>query len=106
MPAKDDELAQLRARVEQLEALLTARREPTDLTADEIAAYHKVSGLLAADWGDFCGINDCYRPVFHHCYTACFRCITRCINECISECNIMPPMGVAARRGGLARFES
>ncbi len=73
------EVEQLRARVEQLEKLLSARTaQPADISAEEIAAYRKVSEVLAADYGDFCGINDCYRPPV----------LTRCVVPCVVRCVI------------------
>lgn len=97
----DDELAQLKARVAELEKQLKARSQPTDISADEIAAFRKVSDALVADWGD-CGINECYRPPVLRCVTRCIaRCIVRCIHECsCGPCGVGGPIG-----GGLGRFE-
>jgi hypothetical protein len=97
----DDVVKKLEARVVELEARLgqVARRpEPAHITAEEVQAFHKVKDLIAADFGDFCGINDCFRLCFR-----CggggggggvFRCITRCINECVcGPCNIGGGLG-------------
>ncbi len=83
---EDDKVKKLEARVIELEQKLgqfTRRPEPAHVTAEEIQAFHKVRDLVATDFGDFCGINDCFR--------ACFRCqggggtsnCFRCINECV-----------------------
>jgi hypothetical protein len=97
-----DDVEALRRRVAELEKLLEARREPVDVTADEIRAFHKVSDLLAMDWGDFCGINDCYRPPVIRCANRCVQgCVVRCIYECsCGPCN-QGPWGT----GGISRFE-
>lgn len=96
-----DEVEALKQRVAQLEKLLEARREPADITADEIRAYRKVSDILAADWGEFCGINDCFRPVIR-CVAAC---IQRCVVRCINECTCGPCGGVSWGGGEISRFE-
>lgn len=92
----DDTVKKLEARIVELEQKLAGvptRPEPAPISAEEMQAYHKVKDLLAVDYGDFCGINDCFRLCFR-CGgggggTASFRCITRCINECVcGPCNI------------------
>lgn len=83
-----DDIKKLEARVIELEqklAQVTRRPEPTQITQEELNAYRKVKDLVAADFGDFCGINDCFRLCLR-CTgggSGCFRCITRCINECV-----------------------
>ena len=89
----------LEARVVELEQRLgevTRRPEPTHITAEEMQAFHKVKDLVAADFGGFCGINDCFRLCMR-CHGAggsgnCFRCVTRCINECV--CGPCSPGGL------------
>lgn len=97
-----DEVEALQQRVAELEKLLQARREPADITADEIRAYRKVSDILAADWDEFCGINDCYRPVIR---CVVVRCIQRCVVRCINECTCGPCGGGPWGGGGISRFE-
>lgn len=98
-----DEVEALKQRVAELEKLLQARREPVDVTADEIRAYRKVSDLLAADWGDFCGINDCFRPPVLRC--AVVRCLQRCVVRCVNECTCGPCDIGSWGAGGASRFE-
>ena len=97
----ENEVEALKARVAELEKALKARREPVDVTADEIRAFQKVSGLLAGDWGDSCGINECYRPPVIRCVQCIQRCIVRCIYEC--TCGPCGPQYLGA--GGFERFE-
>jgi hypothetical protein len=90
----EETVKRLEAKVVELEkklsAVAPARAAPADITADEMKAFHKVRDIVAADFGDFCGINDCFR-VTSRCITAShssFRCIVRCINECVcGPCN-------------------
>ncbi len=98
-----DEVEALKQRVAQLEMQLQARREPQDVSADEIRAFRKVSELLAADWGEFCGINDCYRPPILRCVIN--PCIVRCVVRCIQECTCGPCNLGQAGLGGISRFE-
>ena len=86
----DKDLKQLDARLAAIESKLAgvaARPQATNLTEDEIRAYQKVRDVIAADFGDFCGINDCFRCIPFHCGGGggggVFRCIKFCINECI-----------------------
>jgi hypothetical protein len=98
----DDELAELKARVAELEKLLKSRSQPAEITADEMAAYKKVSDALAFDVGD-CGINECYRMPVLKCVQRCIvvKCIVKCTYECsCGPCNVGGYMG-----GGFSRFE-
>ena len=99
----DDTVKKLEARVIELEqklAQVTRRPEPTQITAEEINAYRKVKDIIAADYGEFCGINDCFRLCFrcHGGGVTCLRCITRCINECV--CGPCSPGGLGGGLGG------
>ncbi len=62
--AGSEEIEELKGRIERLENALAGaapKRAVADLSPDEIQAFMKVREVLAADWGEFCGINDCYR---------------------------------------------
>ena len=97
----DDNTKRLEARIAQLESKLASagRQEPAEITAEEMKAYRKVRDVIAADWGEFCGINDCFR-----CIRVCgggpcvIRCIVRCINECV--CGPCSPGGGGPGGGG------
>ena len=95
----DDNVKRLEARIADLESKLASagRPQPTEITADEMKAYRKVRDVMAADWGDFCGINDCYRCIIQPCTSpvCVVRCIVRCINECVcGPCNLCAgPLG-------------
>jgi hypothetical protein len=105
-PMAEDTKA-LELRIAQLEKKLaevaTQRQQPTNLTKEEIAAYQKVRDVIAADWGEFCGINDCFRCIVTRCNCIVNpRCIVRCINECVcGPCSLGPRLGL----GGLSQFE-
>lgn len=90
--ADSEDVKQLSMRIAKLEqaiAGVAARAQPTDLTADELKAYRKVRDVIAADWGDFCGINDCFRGVISRCITRCVAFCARCIYECTcGPCNL------------------
>lgn len=106
----EDEIAELKSRVAELEKLLAARSQPVEITADEMAAYKKVSEALAFDVGD-CGINECSRPpIVLRCVQPCVvkcihRCIVRCIQKCIFECSCGPCNVGGFGGGGFSRFE-
>ncbi len=90
-------------RIEQLVESLAGRSEATDLSEGEIKAYQKVRDVIAADWGEFCGINDCFRCIIVRCIQ---RCITLCdiiCNPCDTECSC-GPCGYGGFRGNLRRF--
>lgn len=93
--ADTNELKQLELRIVELEKkleLATKRTGTSQLSAEELKTYTKVRDVLAADYGEMCGINDCFRCVVVRCggVSACAtRCIVRCINECTcGPCNI------------------
>lgn len=82
--------------------MLTQRAPTAGLSKEDIEAYRRVRDVMAADWGEFCGINDCFRCI-QLCGVRCLttRCIVRCINECVcGPCNIGGGLG-----GGIGRFE-
>jgi len=64
------EIKELRLRIVELENQLDqlkARREPADISAEELKAYRKVHDILHADYGELCGINDCQPCVVTRC---------------------------------------
>lgn len=97
----EDKFTKLEGRIEQLEQSLgRPQREPVDISADEMSAYLKVRDVIAADYGDFCGINDCFR-----CHTFCRICIVCqiCRRFCDVEC-ICGPCNIGGRGGGVRDF--
>jgi len=95
----DKELEKLELRIGKIERLLeeaVAKRAPTKITEEEMAAFQKVRDVIAADWGDFCGINDCYRCVVIRCLQ-CFTPTPLC-RPCDVECSCGP--------GNIGRFGS
>ena len=99
----DDTLKNLEMRITKIETLLEKaleRQTPSNLTADELATYRKVRDVIAADYGDFCGINDCFRCNIFRCGGGPSLCRpVVCDIECsCGPCNI-GPIG-----GGLRRF--
>lgn len=86
----DETVKRLEARITELESKLAGAGRPqaAEITADEMKAFVKVRDVVAADWGEMCGINDCFRCI-RICYQGCIsRCIYRCINECVcGPCN-------------------
>jgi hypothetical protein len=84
----DEQIKKLELRIVELEKKLesaTKRSAVGSLSEEEIKAYNKVREAIAADWGDFCGINDCFRCIVVRCGGGgggVGRCIVRCINEC------------------------
>ena len=59
MPSQE-EFDELKGRLEKLENHVAGAATP-QFTDEELAAFKKVSSAMA-DTGDFCGINDCFRP--------------------------------------------
>ena len=102
--AQDDDLKKIDLRISKLESMLEkalASRQPTDLSADEIKAYYKVRDVVAADYGEFCGINDCFRCNI----IRCVRCYTppRLCTFCDVECSCGPCSSPGGRFGGNIR---
>lgn len=90
----EKDIAKLEMRLLELENQLKdfrARREPVNISAEELTAYRKVKDALQADYGDMCGINDCQPCVVSRCsVTPISPCIIqRCDVECVcGPCNI------------------
>jgi len=103
-----NEIKELQLRIEKLESMLervgTSRQQPSSLTAEEMAAYRKVRDVIAADFGEFCGINDCFRCVVVRCSLCQVFCDVRC-RPCDVECVCGPcGLGGGGFAGGLRRF--
>ena len=93
----------LKGRIEELENKLAAAASGASsksLTPEELQAFVKVRDALAADWGENCGINECFRPRL--CWRPCTAC-TAC-RACIFECTCGPCMNGPLSQGGLERF--
>jgi hypothetical protein len=104
--AQSDDVKSLEMRINKLESMLAEsgqRREATNLSADEIRAYQKVRDVIAADWGEFCGINDCFRCIINRCLR-CWEPVPIPIpRPCDIECSC-GPCGFGRFGGGLSRF--
>jgi hypothetical protein len=82
----EERIKELEARIAELEKKHegTPRMTAANLSPEDIQAFHKVRDVIAADWGDFCGVNDCFRCIpVARCGGPVLRCIARCINECV-----------------------
>jgi hypothetical protein len=102
----DDKLNELEGRLERIERALGARMrrepsEPVDLTAEELNAYRKVRDVMAADWGEFCGINDCFHCILCKVCSVCHVCVV--CRVCDVECTCGPCI-IAGPRGGIGDF--
>lgn len=104
--ADDETLKSLEGRVAALENALAGKsqRKVADLTDEEIATFQKVRDVMAADFGEFCGINDCFRCRLCTVCTVCVVC--RVCRVCIFECSCGPcsPGGVGGGVGGFNQF--
>ena len=96
----------LEMRIAKLEQLLQGaqRQEAVNISADEMKAYQKVRDVIAADFGDFCGINDCFR-----CIVRCIRCFNCFVCQVCRRCDIecsCGPCGISGggMSGSLGRF--
>jgi hypothetical protein len=103
MPGDADRIERLELEVKELrEALGTsgARRRVADISPEDMQAYIKVRDIVVGDFGDFCGINDCFR-----CIALCRACqaCTVC-RACIFECSCGPCSGGGGFQGGVSRF--
>ena len=98
MPSQE-EFDELKGRLEKLENHFAGAATP-QFTDEELAAFKKVSSARA-DTGDFCGINDCFRPRL--CSTVCSVCRT-CWTVCIFECTCGPCNLGGFNAGGVQRF--
>lgn len=109
--ATQDEFDALKGRIEELENKLQAASAPgptaasAALTAEELKAFVKVRDVIAADWGENCGINECFKPRL--CWR-CFPCTTcsvcRACAVCINECTCGPCANGPIVQGGFERF--
>jgi hypothetical protein len=103
--AEEPDVRRLELRIQELENQLKQFQAaaPQDITAEDLAAFRKVSAALSAfdDWG--CGINECRPIVLCRICRVCQVCrVCRvCINECIcGPCN----MGPGGGGGGFSGF--
>lgn len=101
--ADDEALSALEGRIAALENALAGKTQQkvADLSDDEIAAFKKVSDVLAADYGEFCGINDCFRCRICTVCRACVVC--RVCRVCVVECSCGPCM-IGGPGGGVGGF--
>jgi len=99
----DDRIERLELEIEDLRKQLSVRREVADISADELKAYMKVRDLVAVDYGEFCGINDCFR-----CIAICRACqvcvVCRICRVCDVECSCGPCNIGGLSQGGVSRF--
>lgn len=104
MPS-EEEFDELKGRIVELENQLRAKRGTRDaasITPEDLEAFTRVRDLLAGgDFGDFCGINDCFRCIITRCVGLC---IVRCIQPCIYECTCGPCNLGQFGGGGAGRF--
>jgi hypothetical protein len=93
----------LEGRIDRLEKMFMAgpKREAVDLSADEVNAYLKVRDVIAADYGEFCGINDCFRCMLCRSCSVCRVC--RICRMCDVEC-ICGPCNIGGMGGGAGDF--
>jgi hypothetical protein len=102
--ADDDQLKKLELRITELETQLQAAQAPrqaTQLTSEELQAFVKVRDVLASDFGDFCGINDCFRCRVLPCQIGGCVGPRPCVVECTcGPCNLGGSFGAA----NLGRF--
>jgi hypothetical protein len=106
-----DDLKELSLRIEKMEKMLEslagerAQVTAADLSADEVKAFQKVRDVIAADFGRFCGINDCFRCIIVRCATVCQVVCDVVCTPCDIECSCGPcnPGGL---RGRVGRFGS
>ena len=88
----DDPIERLNARLEELAAQIESvvnklngqPTPPKELTSQDLEGFRKVRDMIAADWGDNCGINECWRPwrIPRIPPRGCWPCIQNCWNEC------------------------
>ena len=101
-------MKELELRLEKIESLLTAtassKTKLENLSEDELKAYKKVRDVIAADWGEFCGINDCFRCIIVRCIVQCISCDIVC-TPCDFECSC-GPCGYGGMQGRVGRFRN
>ena len=104
----DENLEKLEMRISKIESLLeqaVGKRATASFSESELQAYQKVRDAIAADWGDFCGINDCFRCIIVRCKLCDVVCDTVC-TPCDFECSC-GPCNYGGRFGGrLRRFSN
>lgn len=103
-----NETKELSLRIERIEKLLegiAVERAPAaqELTKEELAAFKKVRDVVAADWGHFCGINDCFRCIVVRCQALCQVVCDVICNPCDVECSC-GPCNIGGLRGRVSRF--
>ncbi len=102
----ENELEKLELRIGKIERLLEetlTKRASANITAEEMAAYQKVKDVVAADWGEFCGINDCFRCVIIRCLQ-CYSGPSLC-RACDVECSC-GPCNIGQFGGSMRRFQN
>lgn len=97
MPSQE-EFDELKGRLESLEKQI-AGAAPQEFTEEELAAFRKVSA--AANFGEFCGINDCFRCRVCAVCRVCQVC--RVCKVCDFECSC-GPCNVGGIIGGIGGF--
>ena len=106
MPS-EEEFEELKGRIVELENQLAkggaARGAVAEVSEEELKAFVKVRDVLVfTDWGENCGINECFKCiVVQPCTTLC---IQRCIVTCIVECTCGPCLQGGGLPGGVGRF--
>lgn len=106
MADDEDRIKALEGRIAELENTLAGRsqKKVEDLTEEEMATFKKVQDVLAADWGEFCGINDCFRcRVCAVCRTCRVCQVCRVCKVCDFECSC-GPCNVGGTIGGIGGF--
>lgn len=100
-------LKELSLRIDALERVAVDRTSrATQLSDDEIKAYLKVRDVVAPDYGQFCGINDCYRCVIVRCISNCQALCDVSCSPCDVECSCGPCNIGGGLRSRVNRFGS
>lgn len=87
----DIRLSKIENKLSELTSVLGSRVSETKASREDIDTYLRVvRAALAVDWGDMCGINDCYKciQVCKVCRT-CEVCVVAC-ESCGVECTCGP----------------
>ena len=106
MADDEDRIKALEGRIAELENTLAGRsqKKVEDLTEEEMATFKKVQDVLAADWGEFCGINDCFRCRVCVVCRVCQVCqVCRVCKVCDVECSC-GPCNIGGTIGGIGGF--
>jgi hypothetical protein len=104
MADKGKDLEMRISRIESMLESMVARSEAADISAEEVKAYRKVRDVIAADYGEFCGINDCFRCVISRCAQLCQIACLAC-RPCDVEC-VCGPCIRSGLGGNLNRFSA